>query len=135
MNQIYSSVIRAPVVGLRPPIGNCTVFLEVRTRYNWDYFIFCVDAFAAVAGLVAVDAAVATFTFERSGRFVVCLAFLGGGRGWGKTLSWRVELPLVVWSALCLCLLRVGCFSLFHDLPFLCLWVEGHGLCWVVLQG
>ena len=39
VNQTYSSVIRAPVVGLRPPIGNRTVFLEVRTRYNRNYFM------------------------------------------------------------------------------------------------
>ncbi len=41
LNQIYFSVIRAPVVGLRPPIGEGTryILLEVRTRYNRDYFM------------------------------------------------------------------------------------------------
>jgi hypothetical protein len=39
VNQIYFCVIRAPVVGLMPPIGNRTVFLEVRTRYNRVYFM------------------------------------------------------------------------------------------------
>ena len=86
------------IVGFRP---GQVVFIGIKGNFCSCYTVICltlsflgfgIDAFAAVTRLVAIDATVAAFAVERSGRFRGALSFLVAGSVWGLGLGCGVLL-------------------------------------------